>query len=203
MTISLLVLALIGCGGASANEKRSATATVEASATAVPSEAALVSTATPVITEVAGPATPATAAVTSTAVVSVPTPTVASRQPPPGNQATPTRAPPFPTLAPGTRAVAAPIDALEVRTLESFPPRYVLNIKAGLPSGCAKKYTSSVERNGNTFKVTVLNTIPTGQVFCTMIYGLYELNLTLAGPFVSGQTYTVEANDKKTTFKAQ
>ena len=201
MALTLLVLASMACGGTSADEKQSGAAT--ASATPLATATAVLSTAEPPSSDVAGSATPGAAPVTSTVPAPAPTPTAASRGTPAGSQATPAAAPPSPTLAPGTRAVAAPIDGLEVRTLESSPPRYWVNIKAGLPSGCAKKYTSSVERASNSFRVTVLNTIPTGQVVCTMIYGMYELNLTLPGTFVPGQMYTVEVNDKKTTFRAQ
>jgi hypothetical protein len=202
MTVPLLALALIACGGTSADEKQSVAATVEASVTPVSTATVVASTPTPASTDVLGSATPTAAAATPTAEVSAPTPTFANRQTPGATQATSTLAPATPTLAPGTKAVAAPIDGLEVRTLESSPPRYAVNIKAGLPSGCAKRYTNSIERNGNNFRVTVLNALPTGQAVCTMIYGLYELNLTLPGTFVSGQMYTVEVNDKKTTFRA-
>jgi hypothetical protein len=110
------------------------------------------------------------------------------------------------TLVPvpnGQRTVPAPIDGLEVRVLESAPPRYMLDIKAGLPSGCAKQHSHSVSRTGETITVTVLNSMPTGDPICTMIYGTYELNIDLGSDFRSGSTYTVKVNDKTTTFTAQ
>jgi hypothetical protein len=99
--------------------------------------------------------------------------------------------------------VPAPIDTLEVRVLESAPPRYVAYIRAGLPGGCAQRHDSSVTRNGNVFQITVTNTVPTGNPPCTMIYGSYELNISLPGAFVSGASYTLQVNDKQTTFRAQ
>jgi hypothetical protein len=106
--------------------------------------------------------------------------------------------------AAGSRqTVRAPIDGLDVLVLESSPPQYMLNIKAGLPSGCAQKHSHAVTRAGDTITVTVLNSMPTGNPICTMIYGSYELNINLGSDFASGSTYTVRVNDEVTTFKAQ
>jgi hypothetical protein len=104
---------------------------------------------------------------------------------------------------PGRHTVAAPIDGLDVRVMESSPPQYMLRVLAGLPSGCAKQDSHTVSRVGDTIRVTVLNSMPTGDPPCTMIYGSYELNINLGTDFLSGSTYTVNVNDKATTFKAQ
>jgi hypothetical protein len=105
---------------------------------------------------------------------------------------------------PGARqTVRAPIDGLDVLVLESSPPQYMLNVKAGLPSGCAQKHSHATARTGETITVTVLNSMPTGNPICTMIYGTYELNINLGSDFESGRTYTVRVNDKVTTFTAQ
>ena len=107
-------------------------------------------------------------------------------------------------LAPQDRkTVPAPIDGLEVRTLESYPPRYVVEVRAGLPSGCAKQHSHSVGRTGDVLTVTVLNSMPAGNPICTMIYGSYSLTVDLGSDFSSGTTYTVQVNDKTTTFQAQ
>jgi hypothetical protein len=103
----------------------------------------------------------------------------------------------------GRHTVAAPIDGLDVRVLESSPPQYMLNVRAGLPSGCAKQDSHAVSRAGDTITVSVLNSMPNGDPPCTMIYGSYELNINLGSDFVSGSTYTVRVNDKTTTFRAQ
>ena len=79
----------------------------------------------------------------------------------------------------------------------------MLHVKAGLPSGCAEKNRHDVQRAGETITVTVLNWLPAGNPPCTMIYGSYELNINLGSDFRRGTTYTVDVNDKKTTFVAQ
>ena len=138
-------------------------------------------------------------------VVSTPPPTQPA-QPTPPPQASPTR-PPAPTSTPSLPSdrepVSAPIDALDVRVLESAPPQYVLHVQAGLPSGCAQKYLHTVARNGNVISVTVLNSMPKGNPICTLIYGMYELNVNLGSDFASGTTYTVNVNDKTVSFTAQ
>lgn len=106
-------------------------------------------------------------------------------------------------LSPGRQQVLAPIDDLGVRVLESSPPQYMLNVKAGLPSGCAERNRHETRREADVITVTVLNSMPAGNPPCTMIYGSYELNINLGSDFRPGTTYTVSVNDKKTTFVAQ
>jgi hypothetical protein len=110
---------------------------------------------------------------------------------------------PIPTSPSGRQAVPAPIDALEVRVLESNPPQYLLSVRAGLPSGCAEQNRHEVARVGDAITVTVLNWIPTGNVACTAIYGSYELSINIGSDFRSGTTYAVSVNDKKTAFVAR
>lgn len=102
---------------------------------------------------------------------------------------------------PGRQSVPAPIDDVQVVIRDSSPPQVTLNVKAGLPSGCAQRESHSISRTGDTVTVRVLNSIPTGDVACTMIYGTYELNLDLGRDFRAGGTYTVNVNDRTTTFK--
>lgn len=103
----------------------------------------------------------------------------------------------------GRQELPAPIDGLEVRTLEASPPQYLLNVRAGLPSGCAERNRHELRREAATITVTVLNWMPTGNPPCTMIYGSYELNINLGSDFQRGATYSVIVNDKRTTFVAQ
>jgi hypothetical protein len=105
------------------------------------------------------------------------------------------------TPAPGRQTVPAPIDDVEVVIRDSSPPQVTINVRAGLPSGCAQRESHSVSRAGDTFTVRVLNSMPTGNVACTMIHGTYELSLDLGRDFLAGGTYTVNINDKTTTFK--
>jgi hypothetical protein len=123
----------------------------------------------------------------------------------------PTPVPPAPPTTPAGQAPSlpadrhpepAPIDGLDIRVAESFPPQYFLNIKAGLPSGCAQQYMHSVSRSGDVITVEVLNSMPRNTI-CTAIYGMYELNINLGSSFDSGKTYTIKVNDETTTFIAQ
>ena len=106
-------------------------------------------------------------------------------------------------LGPATarQAIAAPIDRMDIVILDSSPPQVTLNVMAGLPSGCAQRESHSVTRTGDTFTVSVLNSMPTGNPVCTMIYGAYELNIDLGRDVRPGVTYTVRVNDQTTTFK--
>ena len=103
--------------------------------------------------------------------------------------------------APGRVSVPAPIDKVDVLVRESAPPQVTVKVMAGLPGGCAQRGTHSVRRTGGTFTVTVLNSMPTGDPVCTMIYGTYELDIDLGREFAPGATYTVRVNDKTTTFR--
>lgn len=99
----------------------------------------------------------------------------------------------------------APIEEIEVLFLESFPVQYRLRVVSGLPSGCAAFERIEVEQDGTTFNVTVVNTMPApGQeVACTMIYGYHESSVDLGTGLESGNEYTVNVNEKSTTFVAQ
>lgn len=109
----------------------------------------------------------------------------------------------LPSSPSGRQAVPAPIDGLDVRVLESSPPQYMLNVRAGLPSGCAERNRHDVNRTGETITVTVLNWMPSGNPPCTAIYGSYELSINLGSDFRAGATYLVRVNDKTTAFVAQ
>lgn len=106
---------------------------------------------------------------------------------------------------PATKTTAAPIERLDVLTRESSPPGYTLYIVSGLPSGCARFHSAEVTgRAGATITVVVLNTVPADpRTECTAIYGYHEANLDLGQDFTPGTTYTVNVNDKTTTFRAQ
>ena len=103
--------------------------------------------------------------------------------------------------APGRVTVPAPIGSVDVLVRESAPPQVSVKVVAGLPGGCAQRESHSVTRSGDTFTVTVLNSMPAGNPVCTMIYGTYELNIDLGREFVAGATHTVRVNDRTTTFR--
>lgn len=93
----------------------------------------------------------------------------------------------------------APIEEVELRIAESFPPQYFLRVVSGLPSGCAKLEGYEVEREGNDVLVTVMNRVPAPDsgVVCTAIYGTVESNIALGSDFTSGETYRVFVNAKQ------
>lgn len=102
------------------------------------------------------------------------------------------------------KSVPAPIDAVDIRVMESFPPQYMLHVVSGLPSGCARFERYVVDRKGDTIEVTVTNLVPADEnVVCTAIYGQVESNIPLGSDFQSGKTYTVKVNDVIKTFVAQ
>jgi hypothetical protein len=137
------------------------------------------------------PTTPATATATTP-----PTATqTATATPQPS--ATPA---PTPTLPAGRRAEPAPIESLRV---EPQAPPYVVVVTAGLPNGCAQPYTHEVSRQGDVFTVRLLNSVPTANVPCTLIYRTYEARVTISATLVAGRAYTVRVNDKQTTFTAR
>jgi hypothetical protein len=112
-----------------------------------------------------------------------------------------------PTAVPtyATKIEDAPIDGLDVLTLESFPPQYNLVVTSGLPSGCAVFDKAEISgRGGNTITVRVTNIMPDDpNVVCTAIYGIKETTVGLGSDFTSGQTYTVNVNDQAIDFTAQ
>ena len=89
----------------------------------------------------------------------------------------------------------APIDALDIRILESFPPQYQAAITSGLPSGCASFDSISTVRNGARIDITVRNAIsvPPGGA-CTTIYGMVQKVVDLGSNFDAGVTYAVVVN---------
>ncbi|HXH20507.1 MAG TPA: hypothetical protein VNN10_00645 [Dehalococcoidia bacterium] len=102
-----------------------------------------------------------------------------------------------------TVRVLAPIDAAGITVLESFPPQYRLQVKAGLPSGCARADGYELSRSGNEIRIAVYNTLPAGNPVCTAIYGQYDLSISLGSNFTSGQDYVVNVNGTVVTFRAQ
>lgn len=103
------------------------------------------------------------------------------------------------------KVVDAPIESIDILVRESFPPGYTAHIVSGLPSGCARfNMAAVIERTGNNIYISVTNTVPADpNVACTDIYGYHETNLDLGQNFRPGVTYTVQVNDKRTTFTAQ
>ena len=101
----------------------------------------------------------------------------------------------------GVNTVRAPIDSATVIVLDSNPPKYTVDIIAGLPDGCSSPARHSVKKDGLTYEVEVLNR-HTGAEVCTTIYGQYELAVEL-DDVQAGQPYTVKVNDQTLSFVAE
>jgi hypothetical protein len=96
----------------------------------------------------------------------------------------------------------APIDNAQILVQESFPPKYVLRVVAGLPGGCAKPHSHDIERSGTHFRVEILNSISSAGP-CLDIYNTYNLSIPLPGTFQPGVDYTVNVNGQVLSFKGQ
>jgi hypothetical protein len=103
------------------------------------------------------------------------------------------------------KEVLAPIESAELRTMESFPPQYMLHIVSGLPSGCAEFSRIEIKHRSDAVDVTVWNTVPADNtVACTMIYRTDAHNTNLGAHFESGKAYRVYINgEMKASFTAQ
>lgn len=98
----------------------------------------------------------------------------------------------------------APIESIEVRVAESFPPQYFLDIVSGLPSGCATFDRYDVSRTGDTIEVKVWNRLEAPKNgACTAIYGTTKHAIALGADFQPGRAYTVHANAATKKFVAQ
>lgn len=92
-----------------------------------------------------------------------------------------------------------PIHQVEVRFMESFPVQVGVYIQGGLPDGCTTFRDIQTSRAGNTVKIEVTNQRPKDAI-CTQVYGYFERNINLGSSFTRGQVYTVQVNDRTTTF---
>ena len=188
-SIVLAALLLTACDLASAGDDTSAT---DPTATPPRTEPTTADPAgQPTVIRDASP----TAEPTSIPPPTVPSPPASGMKPPP-----PTGSAPLP---PGSERVLAPIESVQVLVLESFPQQYNLRVVAGLPNGCARPAGHEVSRSGNTIRVLVFNSRPTGMVACTQVYGTHELTVSLGSDFVSGIEYAVTVNDRSESFRAQ
>lgn len=88
---------------------------------------------------------------------------------------------------------------------ESYPPQYFLQVKYGLPNGCARPGGHDVSRQGNIVVLTVYYETPADpNILCTQNYRIGELSIALGSDFTPGQGYEVVVNGKKAlTFMGQ
>jgi inhibitor of cysteine peptidase len=96
----------------------------------------------------------------------------------------------------------APIHEVQVNIAESFPPQVFVYIKGGLADSCTTFHELKTERSGNTINITVTTQRPKDAI-CAQVYGFFEKNVNLGSDFTSGETYTINVNDKTTSFVMQ
>jgi len=96
----------------------------------------------------------------------------------------------------------APIHDVQVNIAESYPPQVIVYIKGGLSDGCTTFHELTIEHHGNATDIEVTTQRPKGAV-CTEVYGFFEKNVNLGSDFTSGETYTVNVNDKTASFVMQ
>lgn len=119
--------------------------------------------------------------------------------------ADPGDATPVPGDEPTLVEVTAPIESIVVNIAESFPPQYFLVIQTGLSNGCIKQGSYDWKLDGDTVtvNVTVLAPAAGSPVACTDDYRIVEKTLALGSDFEPGTTYTVNVNDKTTSFTTE
>ena len=103
------------------------------------------------------------------------------------------------TTAPDTVIGEVRIERVDVRILESFPPRAVAHVEGVLGAGCTELPSLEQSRTGNTVVVRILNERPR-EAMCTMIAKLYQADIPLDGQYPPGQ-YLVRVNGVERSFR--
>jgi len=96
----------------------------------------------------------------------------------------------------------APIEEIQVNIAESYPQQIFVYIKGGLSDSCTTFHDLTTEHSGNTISITVTTQRPKDKV-CAQVYSFFEKNVNLGTDFTSGETYTINVNDKTTSFVMQ
>ncbi|MFA7297890.1 MAG: hypothetical protein WC211_12020 [Dehalococcoidia bacterium] len=189
--------------------------------TVTPTPSATAAAATPtrpaeVTPTASAPSTTATPAPTSRPPAATSVPGASPTLPPDGSVSSPPLPPqPVPTATPtlrepsatpppleaGRQRELAPIEALSVRIAESSPPQLFVDVTTGLPGGCARFDSAVATRTDAVITLTMWNSMPTGPVACTAIYGYMRHTIAL-GAFEPG-TYTLRVNDQSRTVVVQ
>jgi inhibitor of cysteine peptidase len=111
---------------------------------------------------------------------------------------------PSPTPAPpgGDQAFAyglAPVDSVDLLTLESFPVQIHALVKGNLPDGCTTVDQITQQRQGNTITVTITTRRPADEM-CTQALVPFEESIPLKVAGLPAGTYTVAVNAVTATF---
>ena len=115
-------------------------------------------------------------------------------------------APPDVPVSPSDRVRAlAPVERVEVRVAESFPPQYFVGIVSREANSCVRFDSLDVRRDGSTVHLQVWNLVPrdTSGLLCARVVSTTEHNVALGTEFIQGETYTVLVNGVTETFVAQ
>ena len=115
-------------------------------------------------------------------------------------------APPDVPLSPSDRIRAlAPVERVEVRVAEFFPPQSFLGIVSGEANSCIRFDSLAVRCDGSTVHVQVWNLVPraTSGLLHAQVVSTTEHNVALGTEFIQGETYTVLVNGVTETFVAQ
>ena len=115
-------------------------------------------------------------------------------------------APPDVPVSPSDRVHAlAPVERVEVRVAESFPPQYFVGIVSREANSCVRFDSLDVRRDGSTVHVQVWNLVPrdTSGLLCARVVSTTEHNVALGTEFIQGKTYTVLVNGVTETFVSQ
>ncbi len=99
-------------------------------------------------------------------------------------------------INPNPELVPAPIEAVVLNVMESFPVQYSLEITYGLTNGCAQFDNATVVQEGDKVAVIVQNKVPTGDVMCTDDYRVGTEVVTLGSDFKDGVSYIIRINDR-------
>ena len=102
----------------------------------------------------------------------------------------------------GIEIKLAPIHEVRVSFAKSLPPQVIVYVKGGLADGCTTFHELKTGRSGNLITITVTVQHPKDAI-CPAVYGYFERNENLGSDFTSGETYTVNVNDKSTSFVMQ
>jgi hypothetical protein len=99
---------------------------------------------------------------------------------------------------PDTLVEPIQIDSVDVRILESSPPRAVAHVEGVVGDGCSELYSVNQTRSGNMATVTILRQRPKDAV-CTQIAKLYNADIPLEGTFPAGR-YVLMVNSFEKVF---
>ena len=107
-----------------------------------------------------------------------------------------------PSAEPELEIRLAPIHEVQVNIAESYPLQVIIYIKGGLADGCTTFHELITERSDNVVNIRVTTQRPKDAI-CTQVYGFFEKNVNVGSDFTSGGTYTINVNDKTTSFVMQ